>query len=492
MRTLHQRVREAIRRHRMVQAGERLGVGVSGGADSVALLRLLEELKGELGIQLLVLHFNHQLRGMESDEDERFVAELASRRGHDFVFRRGDVAAEARRRRGNLEDAARRLRYQFFSEIVDSGRATRVAVGHTADDQAETVLAHLIRGTGPTGLAAIHPRVGCVIRPLLEIRRQQLRDYLSASTQPWREDPTNRDTTRLRARIRHLLLPRLETEFPPGVVPHLSQLAALAREDETFWKALLTNRYQTLVEHTSAGRAIRVADLLAPLPLDPTASRETGESRGLEAVSKRLVRRIVQELRGDSRQLTARHVEQVLHLACACSSGQRTFLPGVVVERVFDRLVFSLSKPPGPQFGQDETGLVGQPYQYVVEWKGESSAMVSVPEIGRLFRLKLIDWPPTPSDTILQAEALDADRLRAPLILRSWRPGDSYRPRGHRRVHKLKRLLVESRVPLRERVGWPVLTSAGTLVWARGLPVAEEFAPQGKTKAGVVIDEEAL
>src|SRR5712691_9786142 len=176
---LHQRVLATIRRHRMLRAGETVGVAVSGGADSVALLRLLDELREVLGIRLLVLHFNHQLRGPDADADEQFVAQLADARGLQFLSGRQNVAAQARQHGWNLEDASRRLRYQFFSQVVDSGRAGRIAVAHTADDQAETLLAHLVRGTGPTGLAAIYPVAGHVVRPLLDIRRQALRAYRS-------------------------------------------------------------------------------------------------------------------------------------------------------------------------------------------------------------------------------------------------------------------------------------------------------------------------
>jgi tRNA(Ile)-lysidine synthase len=198
-------------------------------------------------------------------------------------------------------------------------------------------------------------------------------------------------------------------------------------------------------------------------------------------------------VKGDRRQLTARHVEQVLHLATACESGHSVHLPaGVTVERSFDRLIFTLSAFAGDRQGGPGTESAAQPYEYVVELAGEGSATVSIPEIGRRFGLKRIDWPPAESDTRFQVETLDADRLRSPLILRNWRPGDSYRPRGRQRVRKLKRLLLESRVAARERKVWPVLTSAGALAWARGLPVAEEFAARAETKAGVVIAEEAL
>ena len=190
----------------MLRAGDALGVAVSGGADSVALFRLMLELRDALGIGLVVLHFNHQLRGDDAAADQRFVEELAAAHGVPCEVSTQDVRAAARREGWNLEDAARRLRYQFFDQAVAQGR---VAVAHTADDQAETVQAHLVRGTGLTGLAGIHPVVGAIVRPLLEIRRHELREHLAALGQPWREDATNLDTSRLRARIRHRLLPFL-------------------------------------------------------------------------------------------------------------------------------------------------------------------------------------------------------------------------------------------------------------------------------------------
>jgi tRNA(Ile)-lysidine synthase len=492
---LRQRVTQTIRRHRMLQAGDRVGVAVSGGADSVALLLLLEELREPLGITLLVLHFNHQLRGAESDGDERFVAGLAAERGLEFVAGREDVGAAARRPGTNLEEVARQLRYLFLEGVVASARATRVAVAHTADDQAETVLAHIIRGTGPAGLAAIYPVAGNVIRPLLEIRRQELRDFLAARGQGWREDVTNRDVRRLRARIRQSLLPLLESEFQPAVVTHLAELATRAREDEAFWAALVEECFRALVSKEEEGWSIRIPDLLAPMRWGLAPSLEAGSASAagpLAALSRRLVRRLYAAAKGDRRQLTARHVEQVVLLATASTSGRRVHLPGgVVVERGFDLLLFRRLESPGAQVPRG-TAAASPAYEIEVELRREAPATVTVASIGRRFELKVVDWPPPGSDTSILAEALDADLVCPPIVLRSWRPGDAYRPRGFRRVHKLKRLLLERRVALRERAGWPVLTSAGRLVWARGLPPAEEFAARAGTRAGLLIAEEQI
>ena len=286
----------------MFVAGDAVGVAVSGGADSVGLLRLLVEMRERLGIRLVVLHFNHQLRGSESDADEGFVASLAAAHGLEFFAESGDVTAAACERGWNLEDAARRLRYGFFSSAVERHRLACCAVAHTADDQAETVLARLIRGTGPAGLAAIYPVKGSVVRPLLEIRRGELREYLRAAGQEWREDASNQDVSRLRARLRHQELPMLERELQPAIVPHLGRLAQLSREDEAFWSALVRERMEALARREDGRIGIRKADLLAPLAW----RAEPGEAS--LALTKRLVRGLLEEVRGSGRELSAQHV----------------------------------------------------------------------------------------------------------------------------------------------------------------------------------------
>ena len=242
-----------------------MGVAVSGGADSVALLMLLLELREKLGIVVSVAHLNHKLRAKASDADEKFVAGLAAKHGLAFHVKSVNVAPLAKREKANLEDAGRRARYEFFAMLVEEGKVDRVAVAHTADDQAETVLAHILRGTGLAGLGGIHPRTECVVRPLLGVRRVELRTYLRAKKQKWREDATNQDTERTRARIRKRLLPLLEKQFQGGVVKHLSSLAEFAREDESFLDLLAREHCELLAKRTKVETRIRVRDLLWPL-----------------------------------------------------------------------------------------------------------------------------------------------------------------------------------------------------------------------------------
>jgi tRNA(Ile)-lysidine synthase len=492
---------ETIDRHSMIRPGDRIGLGVSGGADSVAMLRIFAELQTQLGIAVLVLHFHHQLRGSEADEDERFVKALAEEFHLEYESGRADVAGEARIHGWNVEDAARRLRYRFFASAAAARGLNRVAVAHTANDQAETVLSHLLRGTGLTGLAGIYPTTGLIIRPLLELGREELRAFLSRLGQSWREDTTNRDTSRMRARIRHQLIPLLLRDFDAAAVLRLSRLAKHAREDETFWQALEEEQIHALASReSSTAISMRVEDLLSPLPsLIGAAHFSRGTQDSLSAptvaLTRRLVRRIFAELRGSREQLTSRHVDSVIDLATKSESGARIDLPGVRVERIFDRLCFTsvVTALNASQTLGGESAPSNCDFAYSVSRPGhKESASIVVTEIHRRFSLKIVDWPPAQSDTVVGWGTLDFDRVQWPLVLRNWRPGDSYRPHGSRRVRKLKRLLLESRVPKNARASWPVLTSEGKVIWASGYPVAEELAPHSGTQIGLVIGEEKL
>lgn len=464
----------------------------------MALFRLLETLREELGITLCVVHFNHSLRGEESERDADFVRELARSSGFEFLVSKEDVAAEAARNGWNLEDAARRLRYAYFNRLADGNRVTRIAVAHTADDQAETVLAHMIRGTGLAGLGGIHPAVGPIVRPLLDFRRTELRQYLKSTGQTWREDLTNQDLRRTRARIRSQILPQLEVEFSPQIVPRLVELARLAREEGVFWKEFVERRYCECVRQNEKSVEIGVGDLLGGPGEKKAASAENSQprtrlSRFWRPLTERLIRRLYEEVRGDCRGLSAQNVRDVIRLAEESSSGHAQMLPGgIVVERDFDTLRFfagNLKKDGAQKRG---TTTERSTYRYEVRLQVGGTTSVSVPELGSCFHLKVIDWSLAESETKRGCEVMDADLIGAPLILRNWQPGDAYRPHGRRESRKLKEFFRTVRARSRERELWPVLESGGRVIWARGLAPAEEICASEKTRAGVVIEEVGL
>jgi len=496
---LADRVFRLIQEGGLLHAGDQVGAAASGGADSIALLLLLHGLGDRLGIVLNAVHFNHKLRHIASDKDEAFVAKLAKKLAIPFFSAHADIAAKAKREKANLEDAARRGRYEFFARLIHEGKLTHVATAHTADDQAETVLAHILRGTGLTGLGGVHPRVEHVVRPLLEIRRSELRKFLQAQKQTWREDATNQDLTKTRAKIRKKLIPLLEKQFQTSTVEHLVQLAEFARADEAFLNELAKIQVATKVNTIGDEKKISISDLLQ-------CSSENIPSSSV-ALSSRVIRHILEEIKPGEGQISAQHVDAILELACTGENGKSISLPGrVEVRRERENLVFlpqptgrrssakTSSREPVSKLRKNQTRVQDKAstscvYAYNIDML-EGSTTVDVPELRCAFRLREIDWTAKRGETSYLGAALNRYRLQFPLVLRNWRPGDRFQPWGHRNAHKMKRLLNEKRISRWERDGWPVLTSGGTLVWARGFPVAAAFAADDSAQIGIVIAED--
>ena len=475
---LRRKVEEIIRRGKLLEPGMRVAVGCSGGADSVALACLLAELKETLGLRLLLVHLNHQLRGAEADADEAFVRKLAERLEVEFLARREDVGARAQRDKTNLEEAGRQTRLEFFASLIAAGKADAVALAHTLDDQAETVLGRLVRGAGTKGLAGIYPVVeltpaGKLVRPLLGIRRGELREYLAEHEQAWREDASNLDRRRLRNRIRLELLPQLN----PASIEHLGRLAAHAREEESFWAAYVEERFRALVD-VAPGKDLKfeISDLMKPDPLlKKLPARRAAEAE--RAVARRLVRRALSEARGDLRRLTQTHVESVLRLAGEGQSGQRVVLPGVEVERQFDRLVF---RPAATR--------AGVPPRF--ELRVEAPGGIELPGGGAL-TFKLVALGGGEPEYNDRRQFVDAARAPFPLRVRNWQPGDAYQPLGTARVQKLKTLFREQRVPREERARTPVVLSKGEIVWVPRLGVAAAYGLTARSRTALLIEERA-
>jgi tRNA(Ile)-lysidine synthase len=495
---LSQRLQGSIQRSGLIREGDRVGVAVSGGADSVALLLLLVALKKNLGITLSALHFNHKLRGRAADVDEKFVCALAHKHKLPFYFATAAVKTIAKTDKANLEATARRLRYAFLARTASEHHLDKIAVAHTADDQAETVMAHILRGSGLTGLGGIHPQVDKIVRPLLSVSRADLRLYLKARKQTWHEDATNRDTTKMRARIRKKLIPLLKKEFQPRVVEHLASLSSHARQDDALLHRLAEERLRVSLEMIPGGARIRIADLLPPNVLSNVHSVQQralaqiedhrNEQAASTGLSGRLVRLIVTRIKNANPsspggEFSALHVVQVLDLARHGRTGSSLPLPGnIEVLRHRDTLVFCAKQNPA---------ITHHDYEYKIDLPPAPNT-VRVPELGCVFRFTVIDWHPQRGETSLSGEVLDGARLNFPLTLRSWRHGDRFCATGHTKSEKLKRLFNEKGIDRWQRAGWPVVVSGEDLAWSRTFGASAKFAAHDGTKTGIVIVEEKL
>ena len=299
----------------LLRAGMRVAVAVSGGADSVGLLRTLAEAAPEMGLVLSVAHLHHGIRGAEANEDERFVAELAERLGLALHRQSVDVPGAARAEKKTLEEAARHLRYAWFRELLAQGRADAVATAHTLDDQAETVLHRLLRGAWTEGLGGIHPVVACpggaILRPFLKTRREEIVAWLRALGQAWREDASNRDPAFTRSRIRHELLPQL-AGFNPRIAEQLARMAAIARDEESWWETELA---RLLPQLALPGRPVRGGGRAVPTqPGEGSVGMELARLRELAPALRRRV------LRAAAGQLgCALNFEQTERLMAMCA-----------------------------------------------------------------------------------------------------------------------------------------------------------------------------
>jgi tRNA(Ile)-lysidine synthase len=462
------RVAEFIARHRMLEPGQRVGVAVSGGADSVFLLHALRELGHP---QLSVIHIEHGIRGRASVADAEFVAHLASTLALPFHLRHADVPAMD----GNLEQEARNVRQAFYAELIAGRKVDRVATGHTRTDQAETVLYRILRGSGLTGLSGILPVTGQgLIRPLLEIDRAEIEAWLRERGITWREDATNRDRTYARNRLRHEILPLLRDAFNPQLDEALSNLATLARDEETYWDAELARRLQPATNNQEP--------ITNNQPLVLPVSQLTDAP---PAIARRLVRRAVEIVKGDLRGIDFAHVERVLETAHSLEGHHRVQVPGLDICRSFDWIRIASANP--------ETRRVdfSVPLQIPgsVELPGSSARIVL-----QVLEKDAAAQPSVRVPCAKVVDELDWQRFyrgeNAPsLELRNWRPGDQYRRVGQTKPEKVKFFFQEARVPLWERRDWPIITYDGKIVWARRFGAAAEFATSPQTRSVLQVAE---
>ena len=448
----------------LLQPGLRLAVGLSGGADSVALLRTLAARGQELGLVLHAAHLHHGLRGEEADGDLAFARALAAELGLPFHEAWVDTAAEARARleagqtepgkpAETIEEAARRLRYGWFRQLMASGEVEAVATAHTRDDQAETVLAKFLRGAWTEGLSGIHPVVkfpeGRILRPLLASTRAEVELYLDSLGQNWREDSSNRHLSFTRNRIRHELLPLLES-WNPRLREHLAQMASLARDEEAWWQAELARLGPQLL---LPGRPVRGGGRAAGNLMAPSLSIDVTRLAALAPALQRQLLRHAAEKLGATVDFPA--TEALRALALAGRAGQkRELAQGLRAERTPRELRLAVL-PVSPA----STAPAPTAPEYTVAIPGE----VTAPAFGLRLRIEAggpiglaENPPPVPGRTA---------------TLRNWRSGDRVRLRYSASPRKVKEVLGRLRVTGSSRALWPVLEFEDRIVWMQGVEV---------------------
>ncbi len=445
------KVEKTISKYRMIDRGDRLIVAVSGGADSVCLLDILHRLKDVLRLTLIVAHFDHGLRPDADAYETQFVEALASSLHLDVVTKKADPGI--RPESASLEERARDARYRFLMNVQKEWAAQKIVTGHTLNDQAETVLMRLLRGSGPPGLSGIHPvRENCVIRPLLEVTRSEIESYLGQRRLQYVTDASNFEFRHLRNEIRLNLIPQLET-YQPRIVELLGRTAEIMGEENRWFDAQAETWIKKEAETASNN------DIIIPL------SRFTDLP---EPLKNHVVRQALKMVNGSLRRISLLHIEAIKRLATGRRPQARVTLPDTLrVRRVYERLVFSRSIETSERF----CCFIERPGSFDLDVMGCSLVLEEL-DRAAISDLKTQPW----------TACLDAGRITFPLMLRNFRPGDRFVPIGMTGHKKLKDFFVDMKVPSDIRSRIPILTQGNQPIWVCGLRIDDRFKVTSSTR----------
>jgi len=459
-------VRQTIQRHRLIKPDALVLVGVSGGGDSVALLYALHALQDELHFALAVAHLNHQIRGAEAEQDEHFVQQLCWRLRIPFFSERADVPAKARADSVSLEMAARQVRFDFFMRTAQCIHADCLALAHNTDDHAETVMLRLCRGTGPQGLGGLPYtnilRGLAIIRPLRDVSHMQAIHFLQSHALNWREDHSNTDTRFLRNRVRHEILPLLETRMNPRIRQALGRMADIVR-DENEW---IHEQTQALCRACQSTRN--------PMQLNLNPLKKTHV-----ALHRRVLQMWLYEQLPVAFALTMSHFNMLDQVINDMQGTQMVQLgQGWRVVRRYDQL-FLEQQTFSPSFNlplqvPGETLLPMIPLRVTTSWQQKL-----IKDPGR----KIADYP--------CFVCISADRLAdQTLYMRSWKAGDSFQPLGMKGTRKIQDIFVDAKIPRDQRQAIPLLICEEEIVWIPGYQVARGWEVPGKNSRALLVSVE--
>jgi tRNA(Ile)-lysidine synthase len=465
-------VEQTVQRHHMFSDGELIMVAFSGGPDSVCLLDVLERLKSKYGVRLCLAHFNHKLRGRAAEEDALFAEEVAKRRKMMFVSSAGDVADYAKEHRLSTEEAGRILRYEFFLRSSLSTGAAKVALGHTADDQAETILMRLIRGAGPGGLAGIPPtrplnetKGITIVRPLINTWRSDIMQFLEEKKLVFREDASNKEPDYFRNRIRLQLIPHLEKEFNPQIKQRLAGTASSLAIENDF----LAKEGSLLAEEVVLERRPHwvVFDAKMLGGLHP-------------ALRARILLRLMKMVRPNPPMLEASHIAG---MDIILSSGGKIQLPARICLEISEGagLIMDLSARSTPPKQAVPISLSGTTAIAALNLVVKTGVLQKISSPSRLVHLC------TPT-----RQYFDLRTIRPPLEIRVRRAGDSFLPLGSRGRKKLKDFFIDKKVPRFLRQHIPLLISHGKIIWIMGYAIDEHFKLTPDSTSALRVDYERV
>ncbi len=430
----------------MLIPGECVVVGVSGGSDSVGLVQILTELE-DYRLKLIVAHLNHRIRGEESNRDAEHVRRFTRRLGLPFELRELDVIGFKRSTSLSLEEAARELRYRFLREVLSKHNADKIATAHTLDDQAETVLMRFIRGSGLLGLSGIPPVNDNIIRPLIEVTKSDVEDYLRSKGVEWMVDSSNEDRTFVRNRIRNELIPHLIT-YNPNIKETLARTGYIAGVEEDYIKNHAEKNFDKIF-YSAGDRGF--------------VGKRAYYNALSDAMKYGLLRLAIEKLKGDLRGISLDHIVSIDELVDSREPSGEVHLPGEIV----------IAKGHG-LFLLTKKSLLRRKFNYSVDRTG----LHKFPHAEFDIQLKKADS--LKSDRYLAC--LDATSVEFPIEVRNFTKGDSFIPYGMNEFKKLKNYFIDEKVPRFLRYQIPIFLCRGEIMWVGGMRVDERFKVTDKRR----------
>lgn len=454
-----EQIKNNIREHNLLDPGNRIIVGVSGGADSVCLLKVLLEIKDEFKLTLFVVHVNHGLRGCEADDDQAYVEKLCRNWGIPFKAYFVDIKALSKKLGISEEEAGREARYKLFNKVLENTGSDHIAVAHNRDDQAETVMLNLLRGAGLDGLCGMAMKQGKIIRPLLNISRSQILEYLGNDNINYCTDSSNTSSEYARNRVRNDLFPKIKEMFDVDPVNQLYRLSTLVSDDKDFLEQEAKRDYDAVVLSDNDDVELSLAGL-----------------RILSnAIAKRIIRLAWERINNSRKNLESVHVDQIITLCHNNRTGKKVKLKnGIEVLLSYDRLIFTKV---GKKYDK--------PYSYLINKEGhthinELNATLKAEVLRDSDLLKLGDFITV--DESSNVQFFDLDKLDGETVVRSRLEGDRIRPYRSNGEKKLKKFFIDQKVPGRKRDIIPLVAQGSNIVWIVGMRTSEDYRARKDSK----------
>ena len=445
------KILETIEKYNLLNKEDRVVVALSGGPDSTALLVALAQIAKLMDYSIIVSHFNHALRGTRSDEDENYSQELAKKMGLIFVSAKMD---QKQRQKGESpEDFYRKQRYHFLNKVAEDYNAQKIALGHNIQDQAETILLNLLRGSGLEGLRGILPmREGKFIRPLIEVSRGEIIAFLSEAGISYCQDRSNENNIYLRNKIRSELIPYLKEKFNPGIEENLAQMAEILREDDDYIRDSVQKALKsTYIQNQSNRISLNIEYIKGLVP----------------AIRSRLFKEILESLNLEKNGFSFRNIKALERLTQITESGKRISLPlEIEAKREYGTLIIE----------RDKTCVRQLDYEYPVN----IPCIIHVKEINRTISIEKTSRDKMDRQSKNKVY-LDLDKIQQPVILRNRRNGDRFQPLGMKGRQKIKSLFINQKIPRHKRNEIMLLVDQNSVLWIENMHLSDRVKISAQT-----------